>query len=106
MSSRSLGNGRDYVFELGGDHGAALVMRHPTSLEDTNMIAEFKSYTKHHYKSWIEFAHGKGHQGRDVHPFLVSSFNMTTDFSVVAYPNEDGISSADNTPFLSGPLSP
>jgi len=55
--------------------------------------------TKCHYNSWIEFARGKGHQGRDVHPVLVTGFNMTTDFSVVAYPNEDGISSANNTPF-------
>jgi len=63
------------------------------------MTAEFQSYTKRHYKSWIEFARGKGHRGRDIHPVLVSGFNMTTDFSVVVYPNEDGIPSADNTPF-------
>jgi len=43
-------------------------------------------YAKRHYKSWVEFARHKQY-GNDVRPFLVSGFDMTRDFAMVAYSN-------------------
>ena len=89
-------NGAKFSFELTGDRGAALVTRHETCLEDARSETAFEKYTKRHYKSWVAFARHKGY-GNDIRPVLVSGFDMTRDFSLVAYPNEDGpISSSTN----------
>jgi len=72
------------------------VTRHETYLEDTRSETGFEKYTKRHYKSWVAFARHKGY-GNDIRPVLVSGFDMTTDFSLVAYPNEYGpVSSSAN----------
>ena len=50
----------------------------------------FQKYTKRYYESWVIFARDKDY-GEDVHPVLVSGFDMTKDFEMVAY-SEDGTS--------------
>jgi hypothetical protein len=50
----------------------------------------FQKYTKRHYPSWVTYARDKN-IGDDVKPVLVSGFDMTKDFEMVAY-SEDGSS--------------
>jgi len=78
----------NFIFELTGNRGAALVTRHETCPEDTPLETAFETYAKRHYKSWVKFARCKGY-GNDIHPVLVSGFDMTRDFSMVVYSNED-----------------
>ena len=82
--SRPLENGVGFSFELTGNRGAALVTRYPTYKEDSLMESIFEIYTKSHYESWVTFARQKGY-GDDVQPVLVSGFDMTRDFAMVAY---------------------
>ena len=56
----------------------------------------FAKYTKRHYESWVTFAREKGY-GDDVQPVLVSGFDMTRDFAMVAYANEGTALEADLT---------
>ena len=83
VSSRSLERGVDFSFELTGDRGAALTTRHLTYNEDSQSDSVFKIYTKRHYKSWVKFASDKGY-GEDLRPVLVSGFDMTKDFAMIA----------------------
>jgi len=53
-------------------------------------------YTKRHYKSWVEFARHKQY-GNDVRPFLVSGFDMTRDFAMVAYSNRGEVYESNDT---------
>ena len=57
-------------------------------MEDAKFTSPFESYVKRHYKSWVAFAHDKGH-GDDVKPILVSGFDMTRDYAMLAYSNKD-----------------
>jgi len=61
--------------------------RYQTYREDARFESVFEKYTKRHYESWVAFARQNG-DGDDVRPFLVSGFDMTKDFAVVAYSNE------------------
>lgn len=82
--SRPLEPGANFSFELTEDRGAALVTKYSTYRMDTLAEYTFKEYTEHHYKSWVEFARDKGY-GRDVRPVLVTGFDVTRDFAMVAY---------------------
>ena len=75
-------------FELAGNRGAALVTKYPIYKEDAMMETAFEEYTKRHYESWVAFARNK-QSGDDVRPILVSGFDMTKDFAMVAYSYED-----------------
>ena len=100
--------GADFSFVLTGDHGAALVTRHRTSPEDIHTKSEtaFETYIKDNYESWIDFARHKGF-GNDVNPVLVSGFDMTRDFSTVAYSREeDALVSPSDTPTRMFPSTP
>ena len=59
--------------------------RYPAYREDTLEAAAFKEYTKKHYDSWVTLAKRYG----DVEPVLVSGFDMTKDFAMTAYSNDD-----------------
>ena len=59
-------------------------------MEDAQFNATFESYVKHHYESWVTFACDKEY-GNDVKPILVSGFDMTRDYAMLAYSNK-GIS--------------
>lgn len=76
-----------FSFELTGKRGAALATKYPTYWEDSPLEGAFESYTRRHYDSWVTFARDK--QYGDVQPVLVSGFDVTGDFSLVAYSNED-----------------
>ena len=90
MPPRLLGHDADFTFELTGNRGAALVTRNLTCPEDTELETAFETYTKCHYNSWVEFARHK-QCGDKIHPILVSGFDMTRDFSMVVYSNEDAL---------------
>jgi len=61
--------------------------RHPTYLEDAVLEDRFGKYTKRHYNSWVRFADREGY-GNDVEPVLVTGFDATKDFAMLAYSNE------------------
>ena len=82
--------GASISFELTENRGAALVTKHETYKMDAVVELAFQNYTKRHYESWVTFARDKKY-GEDVHPILVSGFDMTKDFEMVAY-SEDGSS--------------
>ena len=86
MSPRSPSAGLTFSFELAGDRGAALATRHSTYNEDSQLDPEFKEYTKRHYSSWVKFASDKKY-GERLRPVLVSGFDMTKEFAMVAYSN-------------------
>ena len=86
VSLRPLDHGADFSFELTGNRGAALTTRHSTYNEDAQFDSAFKEYTKRHYKSWDKFARDKKY-GENLQPVLVSGFDMTKDFAMVAYSN-------------------
>ena len=77
------------VIVLTGDHAAALATRHPTYSVDSFLRLAFKEYTKRHYKSWVAFARDNLY-GEDLRLILVSGFDMTKDFAMVAYSNNPG----------------
>ena len=84
---RSLRHGMNFSYELTGDRGAALVTRYPTYRKDALLESRFERYAKLHYESWVTFARHKDY-GNDIQPVLVSGFDMTSDFAMVAYLNE------------------
>ena len=90
IPSSPLEPGAIVSFELTENRGAALVTRHETYRLDAEVQLAFERYTKRHYESWVKFARDKEY-GEDVHPILVSGFDMTKDFQMVAY-SEDGSS--------------
>jgi len=79
----------NFTFEFTGNRGAALVTRHPTHPEDIDTKSEgaFETYIKDHYKSWVDFA-GRKRCGNDIRLVFVSGFDLTRDFSNVAYSRE------------------
>ena len=82
--------GLKFSFKLTGHHGAALRTRYPTYMEDARSESTFERYVKRHYESWVTFARDK-ECGDDVRPILVTGFDMTKDFAMLAYSNK-GIS--------------
>ena len=44
------------LFELTGKQGSALVTKYQILREDAKLGFAFKTYTKHHYDSWVTFA--------------------------------------------------
>ena len=60
------------------------------------MESAFEKYTKRHYESWAAFARQKEY-GDDVQPVLVSGFDMTRDFAMVAYSNGSASLESDLT---------
>ena len=88
MPPRPLEPGASFSFELTGSHGAALVTKYQTYREDCQLESTFEHYTKRHYESWVAFARHKQY-GDDVRPVLVYGLDMTKDFAMVAYSDED-----------------
>ena len=82
--SSAVGPGAKFSFELTSKQGAALITDHPTHQEDVERHLNFKNYTKRHYDSWVDFAQEKGH-GDDIRPILVTGVNLTRQFAMVAY---------------------
>ena len=103
-SPRSLELDANFSFKLIGDRGAALTTRHQTYNEDSQLDSEFKEYTKRHYKSWVKFARDKKY-GKNLRPVLVSGFDMTKDFAMMAYSNNStsGQSNATSSTPMFGP---
>jgi len=93
---RLLEPGAGFSFELTGNRGAALVTKYPTYRGDSLRESAFEKYTKRHYESWVAFARHKEY-GNDVQPVLVSGFDMTKDFAMVAYSNEGSSLESDLT---------
>ena len=56
-------------------------------MEDARSESTFEKYVKRHYESWVMFARDK-ECGDDVRPILVSGFDMTRDFAMLAYSNK------------------
>ena len=88
MWSRTLGPGSSFSFKLTEDRGAALVTKHLTQCEDVQLAGNSEKYTNDHYDSWVTFARETGH-GSDIKPVLVTGVNMTRDFAVMCYSNDD-----------------
>ncbi|KAF9789171.1 hypothetical protein BJ322DRAFT_525814 [Thelephora terrestris] len=88
--------GTDFTYEGTGNSGAALITRHSTYNEDSQLDSEFRQYTKRHYKSWITFAKEKKY-GTNLRPVLVSGFDMAKDFAMMAYHNMDPSAQARTT---------
>ena len=84
---RPLEASASFSFELTEDRGAALVTKYSTYRTDTLVEDAFKEYTERHYKSWIEFIRDKRY-GKEVQPILVTGFDVTRDFAMVAYSHE------------------
>ena len=93
---RSLGADANFSFELTGRRGAALTTRGRTYKEDAQLDLRFKKYTKRNYKSWVEFARDKEY-GENLRPVLVSGFDMTKDFAMMAYSNNSSCAQAGAT---------
>jgi hypothetical protein len=72
------------------------VTKYKTYKEDTLLESAFEAYTKRHYETWVKFARDKQY-GNDIQPVLVSGFDMTRDFAMAAYSNEDTSLEADLT---------
>lgn len=104
MSRRALDPSKNFAFELTGSHGAALATKYQTHRMDALVDCAFEKYTKRHYQSWVRFACDKG-IGNDVHPVLVSGFDLTRDFAMVAYSDDNSSLGADLTIAVPTPAS-
>jgi len=80
--------GSSISFQLTGDEGAALLTKHPTYKEDVQLGWTFEEYTKEHYDSWVTFARERGHP-KDINPVLITGVDMTRDFAMMSYSNND-----------------
>ena len=87
--SRALEPCSSISFQLTGNQGAALLTKHPTYKEDIQREWAFEEYTKAHHESWVAFAREHGH-GKDIRPVLVTGVDMTRDFAMACYSNNDG----------------
>jgi len=88
VCSRILEPGSSFSFRLTEDQGAALVTKYLTHREDVQLAGTFEKYAKDHYDSWVTFARETGH-GNDVKPVLVTGVDMTRDFAMMSYSNND-----------------
>ena len=86
--TRSVDAGASFSYTLAGTRGAALVTRYKTYREYTTKRGTFMRYAKQHYESWITLASEEGY-GDDVEPILVYAVDMTKDFAMAAYSNEN-----------------
>ena len=86
--SRSFEPNSSTSFRLTGGQGAALLTKHPTYREDVKLGRKFEEYTKEHYDSWVGFAREHGHP-KDIKPVLVTGVDMTRDFAMMSYSNDD-----------------
>ena len=68
--------------------------RYQAYREDTLKKSAFKRYIRKHYDSWVTFARDQDY-GDDVKPVLVSGVDMTKDFAMAAYSNDDASLEAD-----------
>jgi len=68
--------------------------KYPTYIADTESLGTFDEYTTKHQDSWVRFARIKGHK-KGVQPILVSGFDVTRDFAMLAYSSEDVSFKAD-----------
>ena len=59
-----------------------------TYIKDTQAKSRFEDYATKHRDSWHEYASSEG-MPRDVHPILVTGFDVTGDFTMMAYSNRD-----------------
>ena len=75
-------------FQLTGDRGATLLTKHMTYREDIRREWTFEEYTKAHYDSWVAFARDNGY-GNAIKPVLVTGVDMTRDFAMMSYANDD-----------------
>ena len=75
-------------FQLTGGQGAALLTKHLTHREDIQRERTSEEYTKEHYDSWVVFARETGH-GNDIKPVLVTGVDMTRDFAMLSYSNDE-----------------
>ena len=91
--------GAQISFELTQERGAALVTKHHTYREDIAHESVFEVYTKKHYDSWVKFA---SKHGSDVKPVIVTGVDMTQDFAMIAYANNNTKLSSKFT--ISAPL--
>ena len=80
--------GSSISFQLTGDRGAALLTKHLTYREDIQREQMFEEYTKEHYDSWVTFARDTKH-GNDIKPVLVTGVDMTRDFAMMSYLNNN-----------------
>jgi hypothetical protein len=88
VCSRMLEPGSSFSFQLTEDQGAALVTKYLTYREDIQLTGVFEKYAKDHYDSWVTFARETGH-GNDIKPVLVTGVDMTRDFAMMSYSNND-----------------
>lgn len=88
VCSRLLEPGSSISFQLAGSQGAALLTKYPTYREDIQRERTFEEYTKEHYDSWVAFARERGHPS-DVKPVLVTGVDLTRDFAMLSYSNND-----------------
>ena len=59
----------------------------------------FEEYTKKHYDSWVKFS---SKHGSDVKPIIIAGVDMTRDFAMIAYANNNAQLSSEFT--ISVPL--
>ena len=96
--------GTKFSYELTDNRGTALVTKYRTYRVDSSAESAFERYTKRYYESWVTFARDKDY-GDDVHPVLVSGFDVTRDFAMVAYYDDRGSSGANSTIAVPTPAS-
>jgi len=98
---RTLEPGSSFSFELTEKQGAALVTKYQTYREDVRLAGNFEEYTKQHYDSWVAFARKTGH-GSDTKPFLVTGVDVTRDFAMMSYSNNDNNLTSEFTTSVPG----
>jgi len=72
------------AFELTRKEGAALITRYPTYREAIERDKTFVEYVEKHFDSWVDFAESGGHP-EDIRPVLVTGVDLTRDFAMIAY---------------------
>ena len=80
--------GTCFSFNLTGDRGAALVTTGERRRKDypDRLKPPFEKCIRRDYKSWVQLAREKP-DGKNARPVLVTGFDVTKDFAMVAYSN-------------------
>ena len=76
--------------------------KYHTYREDIELESAFEEYIKRHYDSWVTFARTARH-GNNIKPVLVTGVDMTRDFAMIAYSNNNASLASEFTtsvPFL------
>ena len=76
-----------------------MVTKFPTYREDAQHRSVFEEYTKKHYDSWVKFS---SKHGSDVKPVIIAGVDMTRDFAMISYANNNAQLSSEFT--ISVPL--